>query len=110
MRFEATMATRQANVDEALAGLREGIAGFLRQEPDAAAVERAANTLRGRLLMRRLTRINQAYFAALARLEGRSPDDDLARLEAMRGVTPQDVRKVLGKYLDVARCATIVVR
>jgi predicted Zn-dependent peptidase len=110
MRFDATMGTRQANVDEAIAGLRAGIAEFVSSRPTAADVERARNQLRGRLLMRRLTRINQAYFAGLARYEGRPAGDDLARLEALLAVTPEQVAEAARKYLDASRAAVVTVR
>lgn len=109
-RFDATMGTRQANVDVALAGLREGIAAFVNADPDPAAVERAANALRGRLLMRRLTRINQAYFAGIDRLEGRSAGGDLDRLDALRRVTAADVKRVARRWIDPAAMVTVTVR
>lgn len=110
MRFEAVMGTRQANVEDALAGLREGIAAFGSAPPDAAAVERAANALRGRLLMRRMTRINQAYFAGLDLMAGRSPGDALDRVNALGKVTAEDIARVVAAHLDLSRCATVVVR
>ncbi len=109
-RFEASMATRQANVDEAVRGLSDEIGAFREAEPDPAAVERAANSLRGRLLMRRLTRINQAYFAGLDRIAQRPAGDDLSRLRALLEVRAPDVRRVVRKYLDPAKCATLIVR
>lgn len=109
-RFDATMGTRQANVEAALAGLREGIAAFVDSDPDPAAVERAANALRGRLLMRRLTRINQAYFAGLDRLEGRAAGEDLIRLDALRRVSAADVRRVAKRWIDPAALVTVTVR
>ncbi len=110
MKFETVMGTRQANVDEALAGLRLGISQFAASEPEPAAVERAVNALRGRMLMRRMARINQAYFAALELAAGRKPGDDLGRLDALKRVTSQDVARVARKYLDPARCAVVIVR
>lgn len=109
-KLEVSMGTRQANVEEALAGLREGIAEFVASSQDGGKVERAVNALRGRLLMRRMTRINQAYFAGLDLLKGRDPGDDLRRLDLLRSVRPADVERVTKRYLDPARCATVIVR
>ena len=64
----------------------------------------------GRALMRRLTRINQAYFAGLAVMEQRTPSDDLDRLARLLAVRAGDVKRVARKYLDLDRCALIVVR
>jgi len=110
MRFEAVMGTRQANVDQALSGLRRAIAEFVSADVDSGTVERAVNALRGRLLMRRLTRINQAYFTGIERMEGRSPGDDLTRIDFLKTLSAEDIRRVIAKYLDPGRCAVIMVR
>jgi len=110
MKFEAVMATRQENVAAALLGLEEGMAAFRSEDPDPAAVARAANSTRGRLLMRRLTRINQAYFAALDRMQGNEVGQDLRRLDRILEVKSADVRRVASKYLDPAQAARIVIR
>lgn len=107
MRLLVTMSTRKANLDEALSGLREGVAGFAPKDDDA--VRRAAAALRGRMLMRRLTRINLAYFAGLAAMAGEPPDADLARLEALLTLDREKVAAASKKYLDAARL-TVVVR
>jgi zinc protease len=109
-RLDVSMSTRQANVEEALKGLREGIAEFAAAAPDPAKVERAVNAIRGRLLMRRMTRVNQAYFVGLDLIAGKAPGAGKQRLEAFRAVRPEDVARVAAKYLDVGDCATLVVR
>ncbi len=85
MRLLVTMGTRRENLDEALAGLRRGIAEF--SVGDEEAVRRAAAALRGRMLMRRLTRINQAYFLGLELLEGGTPGNERRRIDDLLGVT-----------------------
>jgi len=109
-RLRIGMGTRQDNVDEALAGIREQVRKFAEGEPDADEVRRAANALRGRLLMRRMTRVNQAYFMGLAELDGHAGLDTRERLDALLGVGAEDVRRVLRRYLDADRAATVVVR
>jgi zinc protease len=106
MRFLVRMGTRRPNLDEALEGLRRGIADFRPSSEDA--VSRAANALRGRLLMRRLTAVNQAYFLALERMDGEQPGDALRRVEALRAVDLGAVSKVVKTYFDVNRCAVVV--
>ena len=86
------------------------MAAFASEAPDPAKVERAVNALRGRMLMRRMTRINQAYFAALDLLGGRLPGAGLLRLESFRRVRAEDVARVAKRYLDPAACATLIVR
>jgi predicted Zn-dependent peptidase len=106
MRLLVTMGTRQATVDEAVAALRKGIGEFV--PGDAAAVERAAAGMRGRLLMRRLTRINQAYFLGMEALAGEAPGAELARLQALRGIDRDRVAAAARRYLDAARCVVVV--
>jgi len=110
MKLEAVMATRQANVEDAVAGLKQEIERLKGTDPDPAAVARAAASLRGRLLMRRLTRINQAYFAGLEVLEGRAAGDDVGRLAALLQVSSADVARVVRKYVDAGRLARAIVR
>jgi predicted Zn-dependent peptidase len=104
------MGTRPDNVDEALEGLKQGVRDFVETEPGATEVRKAANALRGRLLMRRMSRVNQAYYAALERMEKRPPGDDRAQIDALLEVTPADVHRVAREYLDPGRLAVVVVR
>jgi predicted Zn-dependent peptidase len=106
MRFLVTMGTRKANLDEAVSALREGIAGFA--PGNEAAVKRAAAGMRGRMLMRRLTRINQAYFLALEALAGQPPGSELARLDALLRIDREAVAAAARKYVDGARCVVVV--
>ena len=106
MRLLVTMGTRRDNVEEALEGLRAGIAAFTPGED--AAVRRAAAALRGRMLMRRLTRINQAYFLGLDAMAGREPGSDLRRLEALLRLDRDAVVRALGGRLDPARLVVVV--
>jgi len=48
---------------------QQGLREFVENEPEATEVRKAANALRGRLLMRRMSRVNQAYYAAVERME-----------------------------------------
>ena len=106
MRLLVTMGTRKANVDEAVSALRTGIATFA--PGDEAAVRRAAAGLRGRLLMRRLTRINLAYFAAMEALAGLPPGAERERLDVLLRVDHEAVAAVARKYLDAGRCVVVV--
>lgn len=106
MRFQVVMGTRRENLDEALKGLREGIATFA--PPDAVEVAKTSAAMRGRMLMRRLTRLNQAYYLGLERMEGRAAGSDLARIDAILRVTPDAVVEAVTKYLDPSRCRTVI--
>jgi predicted Zn-dependent peptidase len=105
MRLLVTMGTRKANLDEALALLRAGIAGFVPGDP--AAVARAAASLRGRMLMRRLTRINRAYFLAMDALAGQPPGRERERLDALLRVDREAVAAAMRRYLDAGKCVVV---
>jgi len=106
MRLLVTMGTRKANLEEAITGLRAGIAGF--SPGEAAAVARAATSLRGRMLMRRLTRINQAYFLAMEALAGQPPGSERDRLDALLRVDRDAVGAAFRKYIDAGKCVVVV--
>ncbi|HEX5045095.1 MAG TPA: pitrilysin family protein [Candidatus Polarisedimenticolaceae bacterium] len=105
MRLLVTMGTRKANLDEALVLLRAGIAGFVPGDP--AAVARAAASLRGRMLMRRLTRINQAYFLAMDALAGQAPGGERERLDALLRVDREAVAAAMLRYIDAGKCVVV---
>jgi zinc protease len=109
-RLSVAMGTRPENLDPAIEGVREGIAAFRESEIDEATVRRAANAMRGRMLMRRVTRVNRAYFTGVERLEGRPLGDDQARLDALLEVGASDVERVIRKYVSPDRCAVVTVR
>lgn len=106
MRVLVTMGTRKENLDAALAGLREGVAAFVPKDDEA--VKRAAAAMRGRLLMRRLTRINQAYFLGLDVLDGRAPGGDLSRLERLLKLDREAVAAAATRHLDAAKLVAVV--
>ena len=106
MRLQVTMTTRKENLDKALDGLRAEIAAFAPKEDE---VRRAATAMRGRMLMRRLTRLNQAYFYGLERLDGRPVGDTLRRLDALMNVDAAAVQKVMAARVALDRLATFIV-
>jgi zinc protease len=109
-RFAVFMGTRPENVDEAIEGIRQGVTEFLESDIDDATVGRTANAIRGRMLMRRVTRVNRAYFAGVERLEGRPAGDDEARLDALLKVKASDVERAVKKYISPDRCAVVTIR
>jgi predicted Zn-dependent peptidase len=105
MRLLVTMGTRRENLDEAIEGIRRGVASFT--PGDGAAVRRAAAAWRGRMLMRRLTRINQAYFLGISELTRRPPGVDPV-LDELTRLDPAGVAEAYRRHVDVARCILVV--
>jgi zinc protease len=109
-RFDVAIGTRADNLDAARDGIVRGIRAFRDASPDAADVARAINVVRGSALMRRMTRISLAYEAGLEALRGREPGDERRFIDALRAVTPDDVKRVARAYLEPDRLSQVVVR
>jgi predicted Zn-dependent peptidase len=109
-RCDVTMGTRLENVDAALDGLRQGMTAFRASDISADDVARAVNKVRGTALMRRMTRISLAYEAGVEALRGREPGEERRAIDGLAAVTPADVKRVAGAYLDPGSFSTSVVR
>lgn len=110
-RLELAMGTRPENVEKAVKGLTDGMAAFRDgPAPGADEVARTVAAVRGRALMRRMTRIGQAYEASMDLLRGRGPGASRRAIDALAAVRPDDVRRVARAYLDPGRLARVVVR
>lgn len=94
--------------DEGLAALREFIAGFDASTITAEEVARTHAARRGRLMMRRLSSLGQAYYLAMAELDG-----DLSAyargLAGSEAPTPAELQSVAAKYLPGRPWVEVVV-
>ncbi len=93
---------------EGEAALQEAVHGF-----DAATVtqdelDAARSARRGRLMMRRLSSISQAYYLAMAELDG-DVQGYLGGLDVYQDVELTDLVRVGGKYLSGLPLVTVVV-
>ncbi len=110
-KFEATIGTRPENIDKAREAIIEVLDAYAEGEGiDEADVARTVNAVRGRQIMRRMSRVNQAYFLGLDRLAGEKPGAGLERTRSLLEVTAADVKRVLKEYLETGRLAAVVVR
>lgn len=108
--FTTSVGTKPENVAEAESAIRETIRAFPGKELEDGVVERAVNSMRGSVAMRRMTRISQAYSLGFNELLGRPVDFD-ARLDArLADVKAADVKRVVAKYLDPDRMVTAVAK
>jgi len=110
MRFDIAMGTRADNLEQARAGILDGIRAFRAADPSAADVARAVNVARGASLMRRMTRISLAYEAGLEAMRGRQPGDERKFIDSLPGVRAEDVKHAASAYLDPDRLAVAVAR
>ena len=110
MRFEVDMGTRAANLDEARAGILDGVRAFRSLVPSPADVERTKNVVRGASLMRRMTRISLAYEAGIEAMRGREPGDERRFVDSLRALSAEDVGRAAQAYLDPDKLAISVAR
>jgi predicted Zn-dependent peptidase len=105
--LEAYMGTRLENLEPALKALRQYLGGP-GKPVSQEELDKVRGGMLGRELMRGLASINQAWQLATGELAGRT---DQARQdeEDIRRVTPQDLARVAGRYLQGTPWITVQV-
>ena len=106
--FEAWINPPSERGDEGLAALREKVTGF-----DAATItqdemDRIRSARQGRMMMRRLSSMGQAYYLAMAELDG-DLGIYLGALTAYDDLTLADLERVAGRYLADMPLVEVVV-
>jgi predicted Zn-dependent peptidase len=99
--WTASAGTRLANLARVLEGFQEELAKALDTPPDSATVERQGYQMYGRSLMRRATRMNRAYAAGMAVLEGRDPAGIDEEIRAPTRVTLDQISGLLPSLREV---------
>lgn len=106
--FQAWLNPPRERLAEGERTLREFLAAFDPATITQDELERARNATAGRLMMRRLASISQAYYLAMAELDG-----DLGQYERMLtaydGVRLSDLRRVWTRHLRELPLVTVVV-
>ena len=108
--YQAAAGTRGENLPRMLIGLREGVSTALAEPIDADALETLVASLEGRSLMRRITRMNWAFYAGAAWLRGEDPAGDLGLYDRMRAVSATEVDGALRTLWPGADEGVFVVR
>ncbi len=106
--FSAWLNPPRERMEEGERTLKEFLAAFDPATITADELARTRSAVAGRLMMRRLASISQAYYLAMAELEG-----DLTQYEkslrAYESVTLADLRGAWTKYLKIAPLVTVIV-
>lgn len=106
--FSAWLNPPRERMEEGERTLKDFLATFDPATITADELARTRSAVAGRLMMRRLASISQAYYLAMAELEG-----DLAQYEkslrAYDAVTLADLRGAWAKYLKSAPLVTVIV-
>ena len=92
--YRITMGTRPENIDRAIAGIREEILAIREATFEEKEVQKTINAMLGRRGMRRLDRVNQAYYISMQVLDGKVPEADDQEAEKLKKVTVQDVERL----------------
>lgn len=103
----AAMGTAPDNFGEAIPGMKEHFDRFGSIETiEPEELEKAVNSILGRMNMRRLSRPNQAYRSGLALFTG----DGEGGGDELRAVRPEDVVRVANLYVRSSPAAAVLVR
>jgi predicted Zn-dependent peptidase len=98
--FTVTMGTRPQNISESLDGIEKEVEKFREFAFSENGVQKAKNSYIGRLVMRRLSRINAAYYYGLYESQGYGYDYFTKHVNDLKKVTVDDVQHVAKKYLQ----------
>jgi zinc protease len=104
-----SMGTRPQNYQKALDGIQKEIQTMKKSSPKDEELEKAKNGIWGRMLMYRLSRINQAFWMGVNEFKGLGYDYDEFYIDKIRAVTKEDVRRVAQSYLDTEHYVLAVV-
>ncbi|GAF87866.1 unnamed protein product, partial [marine sediment metagenome] len=107
--YIVSMGTRPDNYQKALDGILTQMGRMKTSLPTGEELEKAKNGLWGRMLMYRLSRVNQAFWMGVNQFKGYGYDYDEFYIEKIRAVTPEDVRRVAQTYLDTKNYVLAVV-
>jgi predicted Zn-dependent peptidase len=93
--WTAFAGSAKENLGRILEGFEQQLTRSLQAPPDASEVTRQGVQLYGRSLMRRATRMNRAYAAGMAILEGRDPEGIDEEIRAPMRVTSEQIAALL---------------
>jgi zinc protease len=98
--YRCTMGTGAGNFDKARKGIIAEIMRLQAEGPTAEELETAKNSLWGSSLMRRLSRINQAYYMGVNEYLGLGYDYEKEYIPRLRALTTTEVQAAAMKYFD----------
>jgi predicted Zn-dependent peptidase len=108
--FTVGLGTRPQALEEAEEAVREEIRRIRTRGVRPDELERAVNSFLAGEARRNLSSIGRAGRLALWEMYGEGPEAELARAEAMRALTPKDVKEALKAHLSGDEFVTVVVR
>jgi predicted Zn-dependent peptidase len=108
--FSINFGTRPENVDVLVPQFPNFFSMEMLNDVDGASLEKSINMYLGRMMFRRLSSINQAYYLGHSHYFDGNMNSDTEFFEGLKAVTVKDVKKVAQKYMDGENPISIVVR
>ena len=108
--WSASMGTGPQNLERAELGIMQEIRRAAKGKFSDQNVQKARNAYLGRLAMRTLTRINQAYLMGWGEFQGEGSDRHQAWIQELHQVTTDDVNRVARRYLTADGLTTAILR
>ncbi len=108
--FYINQGTRQQNVDKLLKQYPKFFRKSILNDITTASLQKSINMYLGRMMFRRLSSINQAYYLGYSYYFHQDIKHDKTFLDDLQNVTINDVMYVADKYFNVNNQISIVVR
>ena len=108
--FYINMGTRPENVEILIPQFSEFFTKDFEKNVTESAVKRSVNMYLGRMMFRRLSSINQAYFLGHSKYFYNDIHHDSNILEGIKSVTANDVKTAIKKYIEIKNPVEIYVK
>ena len=108
--WEIYIATRQENIERAEEEIHDLITAMTEHEFSDDEIEKLRNAIAGRLLMRSMSRIGQAYSMATGEFYWNDPGYREQLVEKIKQVTAEQVEAVVAKYLACGEMSVVIVK
>ncbi|MDO8141846.1 MAG: pitrilysin family protein [Candidatus Brocadiales bacterium] len=107
--YRISMGTRPENIERAVNGIRDEMHSMREAKIEEQEVQKTINSILGRRCMRRLDRVNQAYYISMKVLDGKAPESDEQEAEKLKKVTVQDIERLARQVFQNDKYLTVIV-
>ena len=108
--WEISIGTRPEKLSESESGINELLDVLQTHVFTTEEIEKLSAAIAGRLMMRDMARIGQAFAMGTGEYYWSDPDSRAHLIEAFRSLTPESVKAAAEKYLTKDGLATIIVK
>lgn len=104
-----TVGTGRQNIDEVAKIITEELGGLKNFTVTKEELEREVNSVVGRLFMRNISSLNQAYYLGINEFDGKGYMWGEEVISKMKKLTPEKLQSVAGKYLAGNKYLTVII-